>query len=97
MGHSMGGDVNRAYISLPLLLGSLRPLTNVVTAKHIEIPEERPLMHKQTDDTHRRQTGSRRESRSVGLGLSESYAQALGEEFEQEHVFVTMGGTCGCW
>lgn len=35
MGHSMGGDISRGYITAPLLVESLRPLINAV-AKHYQ-------------------------------------------------------------
>jgi integrase len=37
MGHSLGGDVSRGYITAPLLLESLRPLANAVAARYGEI------------------------------------------------------------
>jgi integrase len=37
MGHSMGGDVSRGYISTPLVVESLRPITNAVSAKYATI------------------------------------------------------------
>ena len=37
MGHSMGGDVSRGYISAPLVVESLRCITNAVVAQYLEI------------------------------------------------------------
>jgi len=37
MGHSMGGDVSRGYITAPLLMESLRPIANAVAARYVEI------------------------------------------------------------
>ena len=37
MGHSMGGDVSRGYITAPLLVESLRPLINAVAEHYAEI------------------------------------------------------------
>ena len=37
MGHSMGGDVSRGYISTPLVIESLRPVTNAVAKKYVEV------------------------------------------------------------
>ncbi len=37
MGHSMGGDISRGYISVPLLVESLRPLVNAVAARYLQI------------------------------------------------------------
>jgi integrase len=37
MGHSMGGDVSRGYITAPLLVESLRPITNAVAAHYLKI------------------------------------------------------------
>ncbi len=37
MGHSMGGDVSRGYITAPLLVESLRPITNAVAERYTEI------------------------------------------------------------
>jgi len=37
MGHSLGGDVSRGYITAPLLVESLRPITNAVTARYVQI------------------------------------------------------------
>jgi integrase len=37
MGHSLTGDVSRAYISAPLMIESLRPTTNAVTAVYLAI------------------------------------------------------------
>jgi integrase len=37
MGHSMGGDVSRGYISTPLVVESLRPITNAVSEHYIRI------------------------------------------------------------
>ena len=37
MGHSMGGDVSRGYITAPLVVESLRPIANAVAARYIEI------------------------------------------------------------
>jgi integrase len=34
MGHSMGGDVSRGYITAPLLVESLRPITNAVAERY---------------------------------------------------------------
>lgn len=37
MGHSMGGDVSRGYITAPLLIESLRPVTNAVAERYLKI------------------------------------------------------------
>jgi len=37
MGHSMGGDVSRDYITSALVIESLRPITNAVAARYAEI------------------------------------------------------------
>lgn len=37
MGHSMGGDVSRGYITAPLLVESLRPLVNAVAEKYSQV------------------------------------------------------------
>ena len=37
MGHSMGGDVSRDYITSSLVVESLRPLANAVAARYIEV------------------------------------------------------------
>jgi integrase len=37
MGHSMGGDISRGYISVPLLVESLRPLVNAVATRYLQI------------------------------------------------------------
>ncbi len=37
MGHSMGGDVSRGYITAPLLVESLRPITNTVGDQYVKI------------------------------------------------------------
>ena len=37
MGHSMGGDISRGYITAPLVVESLRPLTNAVSARYAEV------------------------------------------------------------
>jgi integrase len=37
MGHSMGNDVSRGYISSALVVESLRPVTNAVAAHHVKI------------------------------------------------------------
>jgi integrase len=37
MGHSMGGDVSRGYITTPLLLESLRPIANAVAQHYARI------------------------------------------------------------
>ena len=37
MGHSMGGDVSRGYITAPLLVESLRPLVNAVAEKYCQV------------------------------------------------------------
>jgi integrase len=37
MGHSMGGDVSRGYISTPLVVESLRPIVNAVAAHYTKI------------------------------------------------------------
>jgi integrase len=37
LGHSLGGDVSRGYISAPLLVESLRPITNAVAEKYLKI------------------------------------------------------------
>ena len=37
MGHSMGGDVSRGYITAPLLIESLRPISNAVAQKYTDI------------------------------------------------------------
>ena len=34
MGHSMGGDVSRGYITAPLLVESLRPMANAIAEKY---------------------------------------------------------------
>jgi integrase len=39
LGHSMGGDVSRGYISAPLVIESLRPVTNAVAAHYVSIIE----------------------------------------------------------
>jgi hypothetical protein len=43
MGHSMGGDVSRGYITAPLLIESLRPITNAVAQKFLGIVGELKL------------------------------------------------------
>jgi integrase len=40
MGHSLGGDVNRGYISAPLVVESLRPATNAVAELYVGIIPE---------------------------------------------------------
>jgi len=37
MGHSLGGDVSRGYITAPLLVESLRPLANAVAEKYARL------------------------------------------------------------
>ena len=37
MGHSMGGDVSRGYITSALVIESLRPITNAVAAQYVKI------------------------------------------------------------
>ncbi|MEO5923813.1 MAG: tyrosine-type recombinase/integrase [Bryobacteraceae bacterium] len=37
MGHSMAGDVSRGYISAPLVVESLRPVTNAVSAHYTRV------------------------------------------------------------
>ena len=37
MGHSMGGDVSRGYITAPLLIESLRPLADAVAEKYSDL------------------------------------------------------------
>jgi integrase len=37
MGHSVGNDVSRGYITAPLVVESLRPITNAVSARYAEI------------------------------------------------------------
>jgi len=37
MGHSLAGDVSRGYITAPLLIESLRPITNAVSKRYIEV------------------------------------------------------------
>jgi integrase len=37
MGHSMGGDISRGYITAPLLVESLRPVTNAVAEHYAKI------------------------------------------------------------
>jgi integrase len=37
MGHSMGGDVSRGYITAPLVVESLRPVTNAVAETYLRI------------------------------------------------------------
>ena len=37
MGHSMGGDVSRGYITAPLLVESLRPITDAVAQRYVRI------------------------------------------------------------
>ena len=37
MGHSMGGDVSRGYITSALVIDSLRPITNAVAAQYVKI------------------------------------------------------------
>jgi integrase len=37
MGHSMGGDVSRNYITAPLVIESLRPITNAVSERYLRI------------------------------------------------------------
>jgi len=37
MGHSMGGDVSRDYITAPLLVDSLRPVVNAVVRRYLTI------------------------------------------------------------
>ena len=36
MGHSMGGDVSRGYITAPLIVESLRPIVNAVAAHYMK-------------------------------------------------------------
>lgn len=37
MGHSMGGDISRGYITAPLLVESLRPITNAVAEYYMSV------------------------------------------------------------
>jgi integrase len=37
MGHSMGGDVSRGYITAPLIIESLRPIVNAVAERYVKI------------------------------------------------------------
>jgi triacylglycerol esterase/lipase EstA (alpha/beta hydrolase family) len=37
MGHSMGGDVSRDYITSALVIESLRPITNAVSERYMTI------------------------------------------------------------
>jgi integrase len=37
MGHSMGGDVSRGYITSPLVVESLRPIVNAVANYYLKI------------------------------------------------------------
>ena len=37
MGHSMGGDVSRGYITAPLLIESLRPIVNAVAEHYVKV------------------------------------------------------------
>ena len=37
MGHSMGGDVSRGYITAPLLIESLRPIANAVAEHYVKV------------------------------------------------------------
>lgn len=37
MGHSLGGDVSGGYITSSLLIESLRPITNAVAARYVEV------------------------------------------------------------
>jgi triacylglycerol esterase/lipase EstA (alpha/beta hydrolase family) len=37
MGHSMGGDVSRGYITSSLVVESLRPVTNAVAEHYLGI------------------------------------------------------------
>jgi integrase len=37
MGHSLGGDVSTGYISAPLLIESLRPVTNALSAEYLKV------------------------------------------------------------
>lgn len=37
LGHSMAGDVSRGYITAPLLIESLRPVTNAVANRYLEV------------------------------------------------------------
>jgi integrase len=37
MGHSMGGDVSRGYITAPLLVESLRPIVNAASERYAGI------------------------------------------------------------
>ena len=37
LGHSMGSDVSRGYITAPLLVESLRPITNTAAKRYLEI------------------------------------------------------------
>jgi len=39
LGHSMGGDVSRGYISVPLVIDSVRPVANAVAARYASIIE----------------------------------------------------------
>ena len=39
MGHSLGGDVSRGYITAPLLVESLRPMANAVAEHYMKIVE----------------------------------------------------------
>jgi integrase len=37
MGHSLGGDISRGYITAPLVVESLRPLANEIAAQYLQI------------------------------------------------------------
>jgi hypothetical protein len=37
VGHSMGGDVSRDYITAPLIIESLRPIVNAVAEQYVKI------------------------------------------------------------
>jgi hypothetical protein len=37
MGHSMGGDISRGYITAPLVMDSLRPVANAITKYYLKI------------------------------------------------------------
>jgi len=42
MGHAMGGDISRGYITAPLLVESLRPVTNAVANHYLTIMNLEP-------------------------------------------------------
>jgi hypothetical protein len=37
MGHSMGGDVSRGYITAPLLIELLRPIVNAIAEHYVTV------------------------------------------------------------